>query len=121
MSEDEIDDLMIPADEIDQTGAELIFLNSRAGRCLTETLNEMFMQGHLGLEHLQDIPVRFNECMRRSLAARESRAEPVRVRTQLAEFRDLPSGGSWDCGPGNLILPGDVEYSGFKFDIKGTF
>ena len=121
MSEDEIDELMIPEDEIEQTGAELIFLNSRAGRCLSETLNDMFMQGHLGLEHLQDIPLRFNESMRRSLAARESRAEPVKARAQLTEFRDLPSGGSWDCGPGNLFLQGDMEFPANKFEIKGTF
>ena len=52
-------DLLYSDDEID-TEPQLIFLNTRAGRSLTEVVNDMFTEGDLAMDLLEEIPVRFN-------------------------------------------------------------
>ena len=95
-----------------------IYLDSRAGRCLTEVLNDMFMEGSLSLPQLEDIPMRFNDCMNRVISQRID--IKVKIEAQLKEFRDVPTGATWHCNRGRAILPG-LEMSASSFEVKGSF
>ena len=121
MAEDEeIDEMLYSAEEL-AAEQQPLFLNSRAGRCLNDVLNEMFIEGDLGLQHLQDIPERFSASMKRVISERVSKDAKFRVHAQLNQFHDLPAGAVWHCGPGSAALPGTAELPAANFEIRGTF
>ena len=102
--ESDVEDLLLSNEEVQL--AELnspLYTNTRAGRCLTDVLNDMFIEGKLTLDHLTDIPNRFNECMKRIV--QRSVSVNVKVNAQLLEFQDLPNSGTWRCSEGEIALP----------------
>ena len=112
-------DLLYSDDEID-TEPQLIFLNTRAGRCLTEVVNDMFTEGDLAMDLLEEIPVRFNECMRRIVSEQAPNDSHFRVNAKLKEFHDLPSGASFVASSPSLSSPG-VDITGSDLEVKCRF
>ena len=121
MAQDEdVSHLLYSAEELD-TERQPLFLATRAGRCLNDVLNEMFLEGELGLQHLQDIPDRFDACMKRVVSARVSKDAKLRVTAQLAEYHDVLPGAVWHCAQGNAALAGAVELPAASIEIRGSF
>ncbi len=117
--DDDVSDLLYSAEEI-ATERQPLFLTSRAGRCLNDVLNEMFLEGDLGLQHLQDIPDRFDACMKRVVSARVSKDAKLRVNAQLTQYHDVPAGAVWHCGQGSAALAGGVDLPAGNFEIRGS-
>ena len=112
------DDELLYSEEDEDQSQPPIFLNSRAGRCLTDVVNEMFMEGSLNLTQLEDIPNRFSDCMRRVIS--EKSEVKIKLSAQLKEFRDVPAGAVWHCNGGKANLP-YLEISGNFFQVKASF
>ncbi len=121
MQEEEDDDNYLYTAEELAAESQPLFLNTRAGKCLTDVLNHMYLEGSLGFEHLQEVPLRFEDCMRRVVAAKVSKDTTLRVRAQLEQYRDIPSSANWHCLEGTISLTGAEELIGKDFDIRATY
>ena len=82
----------------------LTYMQTHAGKMLTDSMNEMFLAGRLELEHITKISDAFDAAMHRAIRRQTPDDVKLLVEAHLKEYQDLADVAYWKAADAKLNL-----------------
>lgn len=73
----------------------LTYMETHAGKMLTDAMNEMFLDGRLELEHITAVSEGFDRAMHQAIRRHVQDEVKVQVEGNLKEYQDVAEVGYW--------------------------
>ena len=97
----------------------LTYMQTHAGKMLTDAMNEMFLAGRLELEHITKISDAFDAAMHRAIK-RTPDDTKIYVEANLKEYQDLAEVGYWRAADAKLNIASVGTIKGADLITRAT-